>query len=251
MALILLLVPIWLCWGSFLNVVAYRLVREQSIVRPRSRCPHCQHQLTWYDNIPVISWIILGGACRYCHRTISALYPLIELLTVIVMSMLCLITPSRYIPAYFIFFSALIVTLRSDLETMLISQYVTLFIIPIGFICSYFNLLPISLTQSFMGTLFGYGFLWTIAYAFKIITGKKGMGEGDFELLALIGSFLGISGTWYSLMVASILGAVVGIIMMSFGKAGRNTKIPFGPFLSIAGILLALLRFTPIFVYLN
>lgn len=251
MALVLLLVPIWLCWGSFLNVAAYRLIREQSIIRPRSRCPHCQHQLAWYDNIPVISWIMLGGKCRYCYGAISALYPLIEVLTALIMLILCIITPGRYIPAYFIFFSALIVTFRSDLETMLISQYVTLFIIPIGFICSYFSLLPISLIQSIMGALFGYGFLWAIAYIFKIITGIQGMGEGDFELLALIGSFLGIAGTWYSLMIASIFGAGVGIIMMSFGKAGRNTKIPFGPFLSVAGILLALLRFTPIFSYLN
>ncbi len=251
MALVLLLIPIWLCWGSFLNVVAYRLVREQSIIRPRSRCPHCQHQLAWYDNIPVLSWIVLGGTCRYCHGTISVLYPLIELLTALIMSTLCLISPARYMPAYFIFFSALIVTCRSDLETMLISQYVTLFIIPIGFLCSYFNLLPISLVQSIIGAIFGYGFLWAIAYMFKVITGIQGMGEGDFELLALIGSFLGIAGTWYSLMIASILGAIIGIIMIFFGKAERNTKIPFGPFLSIAGILLALLRFTPIFSYLN
>ena len=239
----LLLLPIWLCWGSFLNVLAYRLLHKQSIATPRSRCPHCQHTLAWYDLIPVISWVTLKGACRYCKLPISKLYPSIEIVTAIAMTLLCIFVPTRYLAAYFIFFSALIVSIRSDIETMLISQYMTLFIIPAGFACSYLGLLPISLGQSLGGALFGYFFLWSIATFFLWLTGKRGMGDGDFEILALIGSFLGISGSWYSLMIGSIAGSLWGLLMMKLGKANQNTKIPFGPFLAISAILITLFQF--------
>lgn len=242
----LLLIPVWLCWGSFLNVVAYRVLHKQSIVHPRSRCPHCNHTLAWFDLIPVFSWLLLNGSCRYCGKPISKLYPLIELLTALVMTLLVIMTPTHYIPAYFIFFSALIVTIRSDIETMLISQYMTLFIIPIGMACSYFSLLPISLEQSLAGTIFGYLFLWSITQIFLWFTGKKGMGEGDFELLALIGSFLATSGAWYSLMIGSIVGSLAALWMIHRQQATRNTKIPFGPFLAIAAMLFTLYQFMSI-----
>jgi prepilin signal peptidase PulO-like enzyme (type II secretory pathway) len=117
----LLLVPVWLCWGSFLNVVAYRILHKKSIVKPRSQCPHCNHSLAWLDLIPVLSWVYLKGRCRYCGQPISTLYPFIEILTTLVMTLLVIMAPTRYVPAYFILFSALIVTIRSDIETMLIS----------------------------------------------------------------------------------------------------------------------------------
>jgi prepilin signal peptidase PulO-like enzyme (type II secretory pathway) len=239
----LFLIPVWLCWGSFLNVVAYRVLREQSLIKPRSHCPHCNHFLAWYDLIPVFSWIFLKGKCRYCGQPISKLYPFIELLTALVMTLLVALVPTYYMPAYLIFFSALIVTIRSDFETMLISQYMTLFIIPVGIACSCTNLLPISIWQSLSGALFGYLFLWSIAQIFLLATRKKGMGDGDFELLALIGSFLGISGAWYSLMIGSIIGSFAGLFMIYRIKATSNTKIPFGPFLAIAAIALTLYQF--------
>lgn len=242
----LLLVPAWLCWGSFLNVLAYRLVREQNIAKPRSQCPFCKHQLAWYDNIPVLSWCLLRGRCRYCQHQISVLYPIIEISTAVIMTCLCTLVPPHFIPAYFILFSALIVTIRSDFETMLISQYMTLFIIPIGLACSHFGLLPISLWQSMIGSVFGYLFLWTLAHFFLWLTGKKGMGDGDFELLALIGSFLGLTGAWYTLMIGSMAGSLIGLGMISLGHAGRNTKIPFGPFLAVAAIILSLLKYVSI-----
>ncbi len=243
---ILLLVPVWLCWGSFLNVLAYRLVREQNIAKPRSRCPFCNQQLRWYDNIPIISWLILKGRCRSCHHPISILYPIIEILTAIIMTFLIILVPPRYISAYFILFSALIVTIRSDIETMLISQYMTLFIIPTGLVCSYFGLLPVSLWQSITGSIFAYLFLWTIANLFLWLTGKRGMGDGDFELLALIGAFLGVKGAWYTLMLASTAGSFIGISLILFGHASRNTKIPFGPMLACAAIIYTLLKYVPI-----
>ena len=239
----LLLVPVWLCWGSFLNVVAYRVLRKQSILKPRSRCPRCKHNLAWYDLVPVISWITLGGKCRYCHQQISLLYPSTEVFTAFVMSILIILVPSLYVPAYFILFSALIVSIRSDLETMLISRYMTLFLVPLGIAFSYFGLLPINLWQSIAGSLFGYLLLWSIARLFLRITGKKGMGEGDFELLSLIGSFLGLSGTWYSLMLGAIAGSLIGLFMVHSHHATRNTKIPFAPFLALAAIIITFYQF--------
>ena len=237
------LIPLWLCWGSFLNVLSYRLVRGQNIATPGSRCPACHHAIAWFDNIPVISWVLLGGSCRHCKKPISILYPCIELLTAIVMTLLLILVPLRFAPAYFILFSALIVSIRSDLETLLISQYVTIFLVPIGFLCAHLGLLPITPLQSLAGSLFGYLFLWILASLFLVLTGKKGMGEGDFELLALIGSFLGIHGTWLTLVAGSVTGSLIGISLIMRGSATRTTKIPFGPFLALSAIIYVLCSF--------
>jgi leader peptidase (prepilin peptidase) / N-methyltransferase len=240
---LLVLIPFLLCWGSFLNVLSYRLIRGQNIAKPRSHCPTCQHSIAWYDNIPVFSWILLGGLCRHCKKLISALYPVIELLTTLVMTLLFFLVPTRFIPAYFILFSALIVSIRSDLETLLISQYVTIFLIPVGILCSFLQLLPITPLQSFSGAVFGYLFLWTLASLFLVLTGKRGMGDGDFELLGLIGSFLGIHGTWVTLMTGSMAGSLIGLSLIMRGNATRTTKIPFGPFLALAAIAYILVSF--------
>lgn len=239
-AFLFLLIVFFACWGSFLNVLAYRLVRNQNIVFPPSACPKCNHRIRWYDNIPIFSWLFLKGKCRFCSNTISFLYPLIELFTVIVMTLLLLQVPAHYVAAYFVLFSALIVTIRSDIETMLISQYVTVLLLPIGFMCAFMNMLPISLWHSLMGCLFGYAFLWALANLFYVWTGKKGMGEGDFELLALIGSFLGINGAWMTLLIASVVGSCVGIFVIILTGASSSVKIPFGPFLAISAIICVL-----------
>lgn len=237
---IMVLIPFWLCWGSFLNVVAYRLIKGQSIIKPGSRCPYCHHFISWYDNIPVISWLLLGGSCRYCKRPISALYPCIELCTALVMTLLVILVPRQFNFAYFIFFSALIVSIRSDLETLLISQFVTVFLAPTGFLCALAHLVPITALSSLIGAVFGYLFLWTLATIFLMVTGKKGMGEGDFELMALIGSFIGINGAWTTLIIGSVAGSFIGMGLILYGGATRSTKIPFGPFLAIAAILYVL-----------
>lgn len=239
----LVLIPLWLCWGSFLNVVAFRLVRDQNIAKPGSRCPQCNISIAWYDNIPVVSWFLLKGHCRHCHTSISMLYPCVELLTACVMTLLLLWSPLRFVPSYFILFSALIVSIRSDLETLLISQYVTIFLVPLGFLCAYLKLLPITLWQSLIGAAFGYLFLWALAALFLLLTGKKGMGEGDFELLALIGSFVGTHGAWIVLIAGSVVGSIVGLSLILIGGATRSTKIPFGPFLALAAIMYVLSLF--------
>ncbi len=239
---VLVLFILFLCWGSFLNVVAYRLVRGENVAFPRSHCPRCHAPIAWYDNIPVVSWLILKGKCRHCREAISPLYPIIELLTATVLTLLYLAVPQIFFPAYFIFFSALIVSFRSDIETMLISQWVTLFILPLGPLFAFINLLPISAVESLMGAALGYLFLFLIAKIFALLTHKEGMGAGDFELLAFIGAFIGPIGCWLTLLIASIFGSLIGIILIASGGQ-RSMKIPFGPFLAIGAIIVTLAQF--------
>lgn len=231
------MIPLFLCWGSFLNVVAYRLLHSLSIIFPSSFCPSCKHSIAWYDNIPVVSFLLLRGKCRSCKSPISWLYPFIELLTVILMVLLFEYVDSSYWLAYFLFFSALIVTIRTDLEQMLISRYVTLYAVPVGWLFAYLGYLPISLTQSILGSLAGYLILLLISVTFKQIKGKEGMGQGDLELLAFIGSFVGLWGVWVTLMVGSIVGALIGITYLLWAPKKESIALPFGPFLALGAIL--------------
>ncbi len=221
-----------LIWGSFLNVVAYRLINEKSIVAPRSFCPHCKTTIAWYDNIPVVSWLLLGAKCRHCKKGISALYPFIELLTVFSFVLLYYFEPT-FFPAYALFFSALIVTIRTDLEYMLISRMVTLALLPVAWLLSYFQLLPITLTQSLIGSLLGFFSLFFIAQTFYFLTKKHGIGEGDFDLLALIGAFTGAKGVFFTLLIGSWIGSIISIAYIIIAGKNVQAKIPFGPFLAL------------------
>lgn len=243
------MVPFFLCWGSFLNVLAYRLIQEQSIIKPRSSCPHCKKIIAWYDNIPVISWLLLQGACRNCKKPISFLYPFIEILTAVMFSVLYLYIPHHYFFSYFIFSSALIVTIRSDFETMLISRYMTLYTAPVGILLSSQGLLPISIKESICGAIFGYLFLFTINWLFKRWRNIDGIGEGDFDLLFYIGSFTGIIGCWMSVTIGSILGSLYGLIILFMTQRNQHpesslltTQIPFGPFLSFGAIIFVFIQ---------
>ncbi len=237
------MIPFFLCWGSFLNVLAYRLIKHQSIITPRSSCPHCSTLIVWYDNIPVLSWLLLGGKCRNCRQHISLLYPFIELFTAITLSLLYITIPIHYFFAYFIFFSALIVTIRSDLETMLISRFVTIFLVPLGCVLSAYGLLPLSLRESISGAMFGYFFLLSINYIFRLLRNQNGIGEGDFDLMLFIGSFTGILGCWISITLGSMIGSLYGISTIFLSQNSHslhNTKIPFGPFLAFGALLFVL-----------
>lgn len=183
---------------------------------------------------------MLGGKCRFCQQSISVLYPCIELLTTLLLIALVLFVPPQFYVGYFIFFSALIVTIRSDLDTMLISRFATLYLIPVALILTYFNLLPVTVTHSIAGALSGYLFLWTVAKLFHYLTKKEGMGEGDMDLLALIGAFTGIVGWWISLLIGSCIGSIIGISLIALQKNTRSTQIPFGPFLAGGAILYVL-----------
>jgi len=260
-----------LCWGSFLNVVAFRLVSGRSFLKMRSACPKCEQLIFWYDNIPLVSWILLKAKCRKCKESISFLYPFIELLTGFMLVLLyqrCLpkfsslyyylvnnpvvegfdisfANLAKEVPAqsyfsffiFFIFLSALIVAIRTDFQAMVIPQICTLWLIPLGLIASYFGFTYISAMQSLSGAILGYGLLWIIAFLFKTFTKRDGLGMGDMELLAMIGSFIGPVGVWFSLMLGSFSGLILGGLFLLILKKDRFTRIPFGPFISLGAVL--------------
>ena len=241
---LLFIIPFFLCWGSFLNMLAYRIISPSTLLKKRSFCPKCHKLIFWYDNIPVISYIILKARCRHCNKGISALYPFIEIFTAITFSMLYFqlrdTNNLAYLPAYFTFFSALIVTFRTDIEFMLISRFVTIFLIPLGLIFSATGLLPISLLNSISGTLLGYSVLWVVSKVFHYYAKKEGIGQGDLELLAFIGSFLGLAGCWISLFLGSIIGSIFGLLYIAITNQSKSVKMPFGHFLAIGAILFVL-----------
>lgn len=238
----MIVIPLFLCWGSFLNVLGYRLINQISIIFPRSFCPQCTVSINWYDNIPAISWVILLGKCRHCRKRISILYPIIELLTTIIMSLLYFWVPPTYFIPYFIFFSALLVTIRTDLEFMLISDFATIFLIPLGFLFSITHLLPITLSESILAAVIGYSFLFSIRFFFQLITGKEGMGKGDLGLIAFIGSFTGLIGCWISLLIGSLTGSIIGLGYQLIYQPQEQVKIPFGPFLAGGAIIFVLFQ---------
>lgn len=241
-AILLLIILLLLCWGSFLNVVAHRLITNESIITPRSHCPHCKTTLAWYDLIPLISWLALRGRCRYCKESISPLYPIIELLTVLVGLLFFIQVPAVYACAYFIFFSALIVSIRTDLEHMLLSQYMNIYLIPLNIFFCAMHMLPITPYESIVGALCGYSFLYLLSYIFRILTGKECIGDGDRDLLAYIGSCIGIIGCWLSLTIGSLLGTFIGITYLLWTGQTQGTRIPFGPFLAAGAIIYALFQ---------
>jgi len=225
---------VFMCWGSFLNVIAYRLTHDIPFFAPRSQCPRCATPLAWYDLVPVFSWLWLRGRCRYCEQPISWLYPLIELLTVMIMTLGIIILDPTYWLAYALFFSALIVTIRTDLETMLISRYATLALVPVGIVASFFNLLPITAITSLVGAFFGYSVMWSLRAAFKLVTGKIGIGQGDLDLMAFIGAFTGVLGCWVTLSIGSVAGALIGALYLTITKQSTTRPLPFGPFLALS-----------------
>lgn len=209
----------------------------------KSLCPQCKNPVAWYDNIPIFSWLFLKGKCRYCQKPISWLYPFIELITTVSFWLLIeRISPQFWI-SYFLFFSALIISIRTDLETLLISRFVTLWLIPIGLLLSYCAFLPISLLQSLVGTFTGYICLFSIAQLYYLITKRVGMGQGDVELLAFIGAFTGFIGWWLTLLIASFIGTFTGLTLMFYKRSSLITmKIPFGPFLALGAMIFVLFQ---------
>jgi leader peptidase (prepilin peptidase)/N-methyltransferase len=224
--------------GSFLNVVILRLPAEgESIVFPASRCPKCLQALHWYDNIPIISFVLLKKKCRNCSAPISWQYPLVEL----TMALLSLALVFKFgftiaLPIYFVFTAALLVVIVIDYYHQIIPDFISLPGIIIGFACSFANPV-ITWQQSGMGLLIGGGVLYAVAAGYYLFTKREGMGGGDIKLLAMIGAFLGWQSLPFVVFGSSILGALVGIGAMVKQKKGGKTMIPYGPFLSIAALL--------------
>ncbi len=224
--------------GSFLNVVILRLPTEDiSIVFPASHCPECKEKIAWYDNIPIISFLLLGRRCRHCRSPISWQYPLIEAATGLFALALYhrfQLTPALAI--YFPFISALLVIIAIDIRHMIIPDLISLPGIVLGFAASFFNPL-VTWQESGLGILLGGGVLYAVAAGYFLITRRDGMGGGDIKLLAMIGAFLGWQSLFFVIFGSSIIGAVAGIGAMIKEKKGGQTMIPFGPFLAVAALV--------------
>ncbi len=225
------------CIGSFLNVCIYRLPNKLSIVRPRSACPACGLAIRWYDNLPIISYIILRGRCRGCKASISIRYPIVELLS----GGFAVALWVRYgfdlqTLIYFFFVAALLVITFIDMDHRIIPDVISLPGIPIGFAASLIVSQP-GWLNSLMGIAIGGGSLLAIALGYQLFTGKDGMGGGDIKMLAMIGAFIGWQGVLFTIMASSFIGTAVGIVAMLKAGKGMKMAVPFGPFLAIGAIL--------------
>jgi len=223
--------------GSFLNVCIARIPEKKSIVSPPSNCPKCGHGIKFYDNIPILSYILLLGKCRQCKSSISMRYPLVELLTGILSVLLMIYYgPSVSYLVYFCLVAALITITFIDLDHRIIPDVISLPAIPIGFLAS-FALIQLTWLDSLIGILAGGGSLLLVAVVYEKLTTNEGMGGGDIKLLAMLGAFLGWEGVLFTIMASSLLGTVVGGGAILISGKGRKFAIPFGPFLSLGAVL--------------
>lgn len=252
--------------GSFLNVVVYRLPLMMqahweaecaqyvavdtgqntsselpprlSLVLPGSHCPHCGHLLRWWQNIPVLSWLLLRGRCRQCAVSISVCYPLVEIATALLFAV-CIarwgVTPAGLL---WCSFGATLLTLAViDAQTTLLPDCITLPLLWGGLLVATQGWMKVPLADAVWGAALGYLSLWSVCVVFKWVTGKQGMGHGDFKLLAALGAWLGWQALLPVVLMSSIAGAMVGIGLKLGHRLPEDGVIPFGPFLAIAGFV--------------
>ncbi len=221
--------------GSFLNVCIHRIPLQMSLVSPPSRCPKCGRPVSWFDNIPVLSWILLGGKCRYCERRISAQYPIVELATGLAFLAVTWVTPpGPQLVARLIFVCLLIVLFGIDLEHQLLPNVITLPGIVIGFIFSV--VAPPGWQNALIGVVLGAGVLYAIARVYYMVRREEGLGMGDVKMLAMIGAFLGWQAVLVTLVLSSFAGALVGLGLMAFGRGSMKRALPFGTFLALGAV---------------
>lgn len=216
--------------GSFLNVVIVRVPEHRSLMHPRSACPRCSAQLSWYDNIPVLSFLVLRGRCRACAEPISWRYPAVEAITAMALGLAYLaFGPTTDFVVSSVLLTTLIAITAIDLQHLLIPDVITLPGILVGLVA---NIATgrISWRESVVGTVLGAALFLTI-----ILVSRGGMGGGDLKLGAMLGAFLGWKAFLFALFVAVILGGVLGIVLLVSGRRGRKDAVPFGPFLAIGG----------------
>jgi leader peptidase (prepilin peptidase)/N-methyltransferase len=223
--------------GSFLNVCIHRLPREESVVTPRSRCPACLTTIRAVDNIPLLSFALLRGRCRACGHPISWRYPLVEALTGILFAM----TVARFgvtIQTAFLltFLCGLVVVSFIDLDHQIIPNAITLPGIPLGLLAGLLLGEP-PLLDRVMGTLLGAGFLYLVLFYGGALCGQEAMGEGDLNLIALVGAFLGWKAVAVTILLGCLFGSAVGLALMAVRRLGRRQHIPFGPFLSLGAVV--------------
>ena len=249
-----------LCVGSFLNVVIYRLPKmmerswqqeyqqyfqpEQAAVVaepfnlavPRSRCPHCQQQLTAADNIPLLSYLWLGGKCRYCRAPISIRYPVVEVATALLSMVVAWHTGATSLGLLYLLVTWALVALSAiDIDTMLLPDQINLPLLWLALLAAAVGISTVSASSAVIGAACGYMALWSVFWGFKLLTGKDGMGYGDFKLLALFGALLGWQQLPLIILLSSLVGAVVGSLLLTLQGRSKSTAIPFGPYIAAAG----------------
>ncbi len=224
--------------GSFLNVVIYRLPRDISLVWPRSACPACGHTLGPFDLFPVFSYLWLRGKCRYCRVRISWRYPLVEALTGACFLLLLRHYGTGLDFAFLAAYAGLLIAIAGiDLDRMIIPDVLSLPGIVLGLLA---GLLKGQFINSLLGALIGGGFLLAFYFAVLILLKKEGLGLGDAKLLAMIGAFLGWQGAFFTVVLGSVLGSIVGLALIAAGRLRRSEPMPFGPYLALAGLVLTL-----------
>lgn len=224
--------------GSFLNVVIYRLPRGESIAWPASHCTTCNRTLSWYENIPVLSWAALRGRCRTCRSPISIRYPIVELITgALFLGAYVAFGLQPLLPVRIVFACAMVVLFAIDLEHQILPNEITLPGIVIGFVCALF--LPPGWKSSLIGLLAGGLFPFLVAEAYLRIRKREGMGMGDFKMLAMVGAFLGWPLVWLTLILACVLGIVIGGGALLISRRGMATRIAFGTFIAVAALVCA------------
>jgi leader peptidase (prepilin peptidase)/N-methyltransferase len=251
--------------GSFLNVVVYRLPKMMelrwaaecaefqrsdeltdlpdaptepfNLSVPRSRCPHCGHQIRWFENIPVLSYLALRGACSNCSTRISARYPVIELLNAGLFAWCGWHWGLSWEAVLWSGFSAAVLTLALiDWDTTLLPDDITLPLLWVGLCAAALGITHTALADALWGAVGGYLSLWLVYWVFKLVTGKEGMGYGDFKLFAALGAWLGWQALLPMILMASIIGAGLGLAIKARGQLREGNYLPFGPFLALAGL---------------
>ena len=247
------------CIGSFLNVCIHRIPREQSVVKPRSHCPQCKRDIPWYLNIPVASYLMLRGRCRFCGTRISPRYMLVECLVAALFLLVWLkydvlttdrplgltpMTDGLLVPVYWLAVSGLVLGTFVDFEHLIIPDRVTIGGIVAGFVLS--GLVPAmhgatsmlgSMIWSALGILIGGGTLWGLAIFGRFVFKKEAMGFGDVKLLAAIGAFLGTRAVLFTVLFSSLAGSIVGLSLVAFANRRLRSRIPYGPYIALAAVV--------------
>jgi leader peptidase (prepilin peptidase) / N-methyltransferase len=222
--------------GSFLNVCIYRIARDESVVWPASHCPQCGAHIKPWDNIPVISYLILKGKCRNCSEPISIRYPVVELLSgLLAVSLLYRFGPTVSFLIYYLWACVLLVITFIDLDIQIIPDRLSLGGIVAGLLVLYW--LPVTYKDALLGLVLGGGLLLAIIYGYYFLTKKEGMGGGDVKLLAMIGVFTGWQGVLFTVFISSLMGTMVGIPYGLIKQGTLKAAIPFGPFLALGALL--------------
>ena len=234
-----------LCIGSFLNVCIWRIPRDESIVWPGSHCPDCNHAIAPWDNLPLLSWILLGGKCRHCRAPISPRYFVVELLTGALFAGLWLVHGwSLFTPVYVFFTGALILGTFVDFDHLILPDRVTIGGMVAGPILSFAcpelqgrSERVHALVLSLIGLAVGYGLLWLVATIGRLVLKREAMGMGDVKLLGAIGACLGWQAVLFTIFVSSLSGTLLGFTLIVLGKKELQSKIPYGPHIALAAVL--------------